>query len=82
MLMDAYKLSLIGSRLFQYEVKPFLIGVSSGQIAPETDSGDWNELKKKAQNNRVSDDELRSMVDMCGYEKLGLLYELMDELER
>lgn len=79
--MDAYKLSLISSRLFQYEVKPFLIGVSSGQIAPETDSGDWSMLKQKAQNNQVSDTELRTMVDMCNYEKLGLLYELMDELE-
>lgn len=79
--MDAYKLSLIGSRLFQYELKPFLIGVSSGQIAPEVECSDWNELKKKAQNNRVSDVDLRTMVDVCGYEKLGLLYELMDELE-
>lgn len=79
--MDAYRLSLIGSRLFKYEVKPFLIGVSSGQIAPEAGSEHWNELKNKAQNNQVSDVELRTMVELCGYEKLGLLYELMDELE-
>lgn len=80
--MEAYKLSLIGSRLFQYELKPFLVGVSSGQIAPEQDSVDWVEFKRKAQNNQVSDMDLRAMVDMCGYEKLGLLYEFMDELER
>ncbi|MFH6907915.1 hypothetical protein LGV68_05465 [Vibrio sp. LQ2] len=78
--MDAYKLSLIGSRLFNYEVRPFLIGVSSGQITSEIDSEEWHDLKKKAQNNHVSDVELRKMVELCGYEKLGLLYELMDEL--
>ncbi|GAL30176.1 hypothetical protein JCM19239_6809 [Vibrio variabilis] len=78
--MDAYKLSLISTRLFQYEVKPFLIGVSSGQIVPNAEFQDWGELKKKAQNNQVTDSELRTMVDMCGYERLGLLYELMDEL--
>lgn len=79
--MDSYKLSLITSRLFQYEVRPFLIGVSSGQIVPHIESECWVDLKKKAQNNQVTDRELREMVDICGYERLGVLYELMDSLD-
>ncbi len=79
--MDSHKLSIIGSRLFNYEVDSFLIGVSSGQIAPPESTPEWLELKHKVQCNKASEKELRLMVDMCNYERLVIVYELMDELQ-
>ncbi|MFA0415264.1 hypothetical protein AB4520_15920 [Vibrio renipiscarius] len=79
--METSKLATLCSRLFEFEVNPFLIGVSSGQIVPGVKSPKWTALKNKAQNNQLNPQELRELVTLCNYERLALVFELIDELE-
>ncbi|OLQ95159.1 hypothetical protein BIY21_06825 [Vibrio ponticus] len=79
--MESSKLTILCTRLLEFELTPFLIGVSSGQIAPESNSPKWAELKNKAQNNLLNPQELRELVTLCKYERLALVFELIDELE-
>ncbi len=79
--MESHKLNILCSRLLEFELNPFLIGVSSGQIAPERNSPKWSELKNKAQNNLLNPQELRELVALCNYDRLALVFELIDELE-
>ncbi len=79
--MEPAKLNKLCSRLLEFELMPFLIGVSSGQITPNVDSSQWITLKRKAQNNQLSALELRELVVLSGYERLELVFELLDELE-
>ncbi len=80
--MEPNKLTTLCSRLFEFELTPFLIGVSSGQITPESNFDEWPDLKNKAQNNQLSTQELRKLVMLCNYERLTLVFELLDELEQ
>ncbi|MGR5407603.1 hypothetical protein [Vibrio alfacsensis] len=80
--MEPEKLSVIGTRLFSYEIETFLIGVSSGQIVPDEHSENWSNLKRRVQSNKATDVEVRQLVEMCNYEPLTLVYELMDELPK
>ncbi|ELM0338900.1 hypothetical protein Q3051_001852 [Vibrio vulnificus] len=80
--MKSSKLTALCSRLLEFELTPFIMGVSSGQIAPEVVSTKWAELKNKAQNNQLDPQELRELVTLCNYERLELVFELIDELEK
>lgn len=79
--MDSVKVERVASRLFKYEIDTFLIGVSSGLITPNSPNEQWSELKRKVQCNSASDDEIRQLVDICKYEPLEDIYELMDDLK-
>ncbi|WP_063654582.1 hypothetical protein [Aliivibrio fischeri] len=79
--MNTDKLRNIGIRLFNYEIDEFLIGVSSGKISPIKKENNWNELKRKVQCNQFSDVDVRTMVEICQYEPLTLVYELLDEVK-
>lgn len=78
--MDSTKLTVLCSRLLDYELNPFIIGVSSGQITPKKSSSRWGELKNKAQNNQLAPEELRELAQICNYERLTLVFELIDEM--
>ncbi|HAV6897835.1 TPA: hypothetical protein RQJ54_001521 [Vibrio vulnificus] len=80
--MKSSKLTELCSRLLEFELTPFIMGVSSGQIAPEVASTKWMELKNKAQNNQLDPQDLRELVTLCNYERLELVFELIDELEK
>lgn len=79
--MDSRKLTALCSRLLEFELTPFIIGVSSGQITPKTSSSRWGELKNKAQNNQLAPEELRELAQICNYERLTLVFELIDEMD-
>jgi hypothetical protein len=79
--MEFSKLATLCSRLLEFEITPFLLGVSSGQITPVTHSEQWAELKNKAQNNQLSTDELKTLVLLCDYERLKLVFELLDSID-
>ncbi|HDY7978317.1 TPA: hypothetical protein ACGU9W_001032 [Vibrio vulnificus] len=80
--MTYNKLVTLCSRLLEFELTPFLIGISSGQIAPKVNSPRWAELKNKAQNNQLDPQDLRELVALCNYERLELVFELIDEIEK
>lgn len=78
--MELNKLTILCKRLLEFELPHFLLGVSSGQFTPHNDSIQWEKLKSKAQNNQLSTPEIKELAIACKYEKVTLIFELLDEL--
>lgn len=77
--MDIEKVKIVAARLFNYEIQPFLMAVASGLVSPLVDSDEWNDLKKKVIDSKFSDSDVRRMVELSDYEKLAILFEILDD---